>query len=729
MIQFAYPMLLWGLLALTLPPIVHLLLRPQPRPLRFPALALMRTALTSGQRAHRVRNLLLLFTRAALLATAVLLLAGPNCRTAGTDTLDGRSGPQLLIIDDAVRMRARPEYSSDRTFLDEARAQVMESLVQLGSGPPSRSLAVLYSGDQVGAVLTRAIDVLTAELRAPHPLPPHARPLTGALRAAARLALSEPDGVAELLILTDGGRGAWREVEPALLASLRKVRVRVVIPATPLPGNIGVVRAEAATRRHASSTQVPVLASVRGSGAATTARLVLHFGGAAVDRSPPVEVPPGSVATVTLLAPPAGTGPHGLVVAAEPEDGQPFDQQYFVALERARTPEVWIVPPSGANDTHPATAILKNMLAPETLPEGRQRVRAEVLTLPEVSARLFAVTGESGAAARGNQDYSEVEIPTLLVLFAGQEWDPTITEGLIALVQRGASLWLVPAEADGEWPGLRSLVAEEQPQPELLSPATGWYWDPRVPLPLSPEEQGMFQWVRAHRRLRITGPVPETRIAATFRDGLPAVLYRSLGAGRITLLATGVDPEWSDLGTLAAPLLLWLHREVESLVGPPTATAAFLAHAVARDVFTALPTTGLVRVTRLDQSGESVAWIRLEHGVPQSNWPTDAAGLYGVSMTSRAAPDVVYAVNWPTDEFDSSPITVAELRTLLGHEDVEIVTVTEGFVHDVVGRQSGRGSPDLAMLLATALFGLFLLEMLTARTRTRVERAPNTERP
>ena len=92
---FASPALLWGLLAAALPLAIHLLLRRRPRPVDFPAIALVLRAQRRTERRRRLRRLLLLAARTLLLAAVALAIARPRAERPGAAAA---AGPAATVI-------------------------------------------------------------------------------------------------------------------------------------------------------------------------------------------------------------------------------------------------------------------------------------------------------------------------------------------------------------------------------------------------------------------------------------------------------------------------------------------------------------------------------------------------------------------------------------------------------------------------------------------------------
>ena len=202
--SLVHPELLWGILAIAVPVLIHLVLRPRPRRLSFPALVLLHGALLSATRASRLRNLLLLAVRVGLLACAALLLAAPTCAPQ-TGEFRG-SGPVAcaVILDDSLSTSYRPRFGDQLTLLDRARGQALAFVESSEAWPAGSELTILHSGGtRVSAVLSANREALAESLRSGGFDTPNALPLGRALREAAQVLRSSQQGVRRLVVFTD----------------------------------------------------------------------------------------------------------------------------------------------------------------------------------------------------------------------------------------------------------------------------------------------------------------------------------------------------------------------------------------------------------------------------------------------------------------------------------------------------------------------------------------------
>ena len=74
----------------------------------------------------------------------------------------------------------------------------------------------------------------------------------------------------------------------------------------------------------------------------------------------------------------------------------------------------------------------------------------------------------------------------------------------------------------------------------------------------------------------------------------------------------------------------------------------------------------------------------------------------------------MYAVNWPAEEADLTPITPAELVKVLGTEAVTLERVDSSAAMPAQGSGGWLGLPDAGRTLGIVLLVLFVAEMLVA---------------
>jgi Aerotolerance regulator N-terminal len=129
---FVFPLLLGGLVLTGIPVLLHLIVRRKPKRLPFPAFRFLVQQQRSNLRKLRLRHLLLLLLRVALIAGMCLLLARPRLfhRALGLDS--ERPVQAALLFDTSASMEYRS--TDGMTRLDEAKEHARKLLDQLAAG-------------------------------------------------------------------------------------------------------------------------------------------------------------------------------------------------------------------------------------------------------------------------------------------------------------------------------------------------------------------------------------------------------------------------------------------------------------------------------------------------------------------------------------------------------------------------------------------------------------------
>ena len=667
MFAFAFPALLVGAAAAGLPWLIHMILRPRPARVRFPAVSLLHSVLVAGRRASKLRNLWLLMIRTLAVALLAFLLAGPTCRTRG-GAVD-QTGPVagVIVFDDSLSMTYRLD---ERTLAQIAEDQLSQLLSEPQALKSASDWGIVFAGDdgppppfspEIGDVARQFYS---------HAATPHARPLGEAMRRAAAMFSQAPQSRKHLYVFTDLSSHAWRDVPRGILSDVPGVQVTIIAATQEPRPNIAIRRVEGAERIHAASTPVVLRASASAYGAPARCRIIVQQTGAVVARSPMSTVSADASLEIGLSLPPMPHGPHGITLSLEPDDRLSFDRTRFVAVQSGLRPAALMLVSDPSDAAADLTAmIVSNLISPAALDDAMQPVEFNVVTPATLEDAL-------------KRETNLLIIPGDVALSGKSERD------LLSAVQRGAQVILLPTSKDPAviTPAFRPLFSASAFRVRDGG-VTTMTWEPASPL--SDSDEGLAEFVRCavRRRLIVDQPPADVVVHARYADGSPALLSRDRGDGTIWLLTTSPDPQWSDLGTRAAGMLTFFFRLIDRSAGPAGAVADFVVGQQSRRSFAGLRSDGLVRVSRRTDASIPATWVRLAGGVPDRDWPTDSPGLYGIHSTGRAEPAAVYSVNWPAAESDTTPITLDEISAILGTGDVI----------ELLDSQSGRGDRDSAI--------------------------------
>lgn len=263
MIAFLQPLALLGLFAAAIPTVLHLLTRRVPPTVTFPAVRYLAETERRQSRRLKLRHLVLLLLRTALIASVVLAAARPVARMA----VGGAHAPTalVLIVDNSLSSGAVVE---GRRVVDLLAARGREIVPRVDQG--DRLWLMLADGLPRAATPTQALAALEDVAPSPRRLD-----LGRAVRAAAGVAAAQPGLEPEVVVLSDLQRSALSGGEPVA------VRVLAWTPgAVPENRSIDSARAEPGVWSPAGQ----VVASVGGSRRAPAA-LSLSLGGQGLARA------------------------------------------------------------------------------------------------------------------------------------------------------------------------------------------------------------------------------------------------------------------------------------------------------------------------------------------------------------------------------------------------------------------------------------------------------------
>ena len=200
---FVTPTLLGGALLVGVPIVLHLIMRREAQKLRFPALRFIEQRRTLNQHRLRLRHLLLLALRCAVIALLALALARPTLRGSGAAGKEDAAIASVLVFDNSMRMGYE---HANQSRLDRAKELAAWLLEQIPTDGPVT--VVDRSGRQRG----QDIDHTAAELRVERlELSPQVRPMEEALRDATRWLEEKKEYRGEIYVFTDLAAEAWPE--------------------------------------------------------------------------------------------------------------------------------------------------------------------------------------------------------------------------------------------------------------------------------------------------------------------------------------------------------------------------------------------------------------------------------------------------------------------------------------------------------------------------------------
>jgi hypothetical protein len=338
----------------------------------------------------------------------------------------------------------------------------------------------------------------------------------------------------------------------------------------------------------------------------------------------------------------------------EPADALPSDDRWFLNFDMPWSLRLLLVePPSDAPDLPGPGLYLRTALDALAAPPGNHSFHLASRTSKSVTpgdVQTADIVFLAGVPRLTDEVLATLEkrvhAGAGLILFLGPQIDPPFYRDTL---HRPAQ----PAE------GLMPLAigALKQGRPDELRQAA---WSHPILKPLGDPLRGDLRQAQFQKYAALPGPVSSgDAVLARFEDDTPAIVERSLGAGRVLLLNTTADDAWSDLPRrrafvpLVDRMLAYLSAggvRRQFTVGEPINLP--LPAGPAGDVTTVTDPAGVKVPTRVHNTGTQ----RILHLDTASS-----PGIYRVEVAEGANKAWSFAVNAPRD---ASPLAPMDSKTL-----------------------------------------------------------------
>jgi len=527
-VTFLHPLALLGLAAAAIPALLHLLERRIPPEAEFPPLRHISEAERQSARRLKLRHLLLLLLRTALLALIVLAAARPLVPARLPAAAVHQPTALVVIFDNSVSSGV---VIDGRPVLDRLRAVARGSLARAATS--DRLWLVLADGvARAGTreALLAAVDSAGVSWRR--------LDLTAAVRAAARLVNAEPLAAREVHVVSDLQRSA---LGPGRADVPRGVRVLALAPALQAPANrgIGSVRVSDGT---ALVSVVGTPGGRPGAGGGGAGAVTIRVRGRDVGRA---LATPGSVVSVTLPV----EGPGWWVGEAV------LDADELRADDRR--PFVWrVAPPAGVTASSGAGPFVAAAIA--VLEEGQRARRGTDVAIGDqpVGGRVNVVLPPADPALVGPLNRALAAAGARWRLVGGTTGTPgplvTSTVPGIEGVPVTRRYRLEGTGDAGRGTGADSnVLATVNGEPWLVQDGSLLLLGSRLDtawtaLPAGP---GFVPFIDALVNRLARGETPLSEV-----EGAPGVAFRTRGADTVGATVSGPDPRESDL--TPAPIAL-----------------------------------------------------------------------------------------------------------------------------------------------------------------------------
>ena len=661
------PGFLAALAALAIPIVLHLRHRDKDRPQRFPSLMFLQQLPIRTAERRRITDWPLLLLRALSLALLVMAFTRPVFSRAASVERAKRVRAVIVLLDRSLSMGHHDVWP---VAVDSAR-RVISSL-----GINDRVALVLFDDEAEIAqgFMTERSSALAALGKA-RPTSRGTR-FAAALRAARQLAVRAGDATPEVVIITDLQRSGVSGVAGLDLPKGLPVRTVAIRPRSAANTSIASVNIHriVAPLRTMLSADARIISRLGTAPRTLKATLVLNGRATATHD---VTVPATGDARVVFdpVLLPAGRVRGTVTIDT---DALAADDTFHFAFTADDAVKVLLVAPDDA-------------LGEETLYFERALgiSRSPTISIERVRA--------------GRLDTRSLERASLVVLWDSPPPSGAAGDALTAWVHRGGGLVVAAGRRYGAHvPATALLPATITGSADRITDRGGSLGDVRLDHPLFATFRSSPSTLVAARFLRY--PRMEASAAsdviARFDDGLPAVIERREGLGRIVLVAAPLDARSGDF-PLQPAYLPFLQRLVLYTSGRDATTLAlstgqsWLLPGATTEPAVVTPNGAILR-PRHDSAGATVALRE--------------AGVYALyEGRVQGEPIGLVAANAPSEESDLTAVDPREL--LLG---VRQSAPTEEASRDVptLSEVEGRQRLWRALLVVVAL--LLLIETFVA---------------
>ena len=683
---FLYPLFLFGLAAASLPVLIHLLNRRRLKRIRFPAVRFILLSQKRISRSYRLRHWLLLALRTLAVICLALLLANPIFQTGAGLFAGGGPVSLVVILDNSLSMT----WSGDGTGFKRAQEAASLLINGLNDGDRAAVIPTNISGKQTFRLKDQK-DVLLKEI-AGSEIADGSADVAAALSKAYEL-LNQPAGQKEIRVITDMALTGWDQFSVAALKqadpSIPLKVIRIGRKQQPVNGAVREIRLGGAGV--GVNLPLQIEATVVNFGGAEIKELLVQLSIDGQNKEQKLATSPAkgetSVSFQTRIGQP---GAHTGQITLK-KDGFAGNSVAHFALEAQDKLRILLV------DGDSQTSLVQSetfFLTRALNPAGE---RDSSLFLPTVVL-------PDGLNTANLDNYQVVVLSNLATLP-----DPFVTKLQSYLRQGGGLLIFAGDKFSAE--SFNQKLAQALPaqlRDKKTGPESGGEKIDKIDL-THPALQSLADSIlqESLKTVRVWGYQRAAgKALISLANGEPLLLEQKVGAGKVMLMTTSADRDWSDLPvkTVFLPLIQSLTQYLAGgkrgnldagiAVGAKK-ELSFPANAVGRNL----------RVTKPDKQNIEVAIVGAKEGATATVDENDKAGIYRLALPAGGDKDSgapqLYAVNAPFLESRLDEIGAAELAGKLKPIRTEVLDFEQ--LKDG-GKRVDLALPLLAVLIATLLF-------------------------
>ncbi len=558
---FLSPVFLWGLAAISIPVIIHLIHTRKATIKSFTTLRFLKLSYRRTARKSKLTNLLLLLLRIGIIVLLALALARPILKVSPSAIIGANARSSVvLILDNSYSMGYREEGLSRFQRAQKAGIAILDTLKE---GDEVAIIFMNENADSFFKEFTYDIPAAKEALRQVK-LSSRGTEVKKSLEKAYELLRNSDKVNREIYLLTDLQKNSWQSMfENNFLAKEEKAGEKTSVYITSFDqaeaDNVFIEKIELPPQGRAVGLPVELSVKVVNLGPKPVNEiLTLTVDGVKKLQQPVLLLPSGSPRTVKMSYTFSTPGTHTGKVTIKGDQLSQDDSRYFQTRLEDKLPILCV---DGDPSEVPALSESFYLLAalnPAAFP-GAERASAFLprrIELPEL----------------GNQNLLQYRI----VIFANV---PYLKETKVMKVEEylkaGGNLIIflggkVQPKEYNRWEFLPALLVSPQGSPDKKNPfyLSEIDYSNLLFRPFSLPGNGDLTIPKFYQcySLKETGKNPPAQVLARFTNGYPAIIARSYGAGKVLMVNTTADEDWTNL-PLRAVFLPLVHQMVYYLSG------------------------------------------------------------------------------------------------------------------------------------------------------------------
>ena len=569
--SFLNPLLLFGMAAVSVPIIIHLLNRRRFKKVVWAAMRFVQISVEKNKKRMDMEDLILLALRCLLLLLLALALARPAWRDSAAGAFGLAKVTSVILLDNSGSMGMSDGVETRFEQARKAAEQIIDAM------PAGSSVAVYLASDTAKPLLpepTHDLNLARKVVREAQ-LSDRATEMFQPLETAVDTLKGRAAIQKEIYLITDGQNTGWSQLgdiqtlltRAADSGKKENLQTHLVLVGRKGERNLGITDLSLASGLSPVNRPLRFEIAVANTGSTKVENIKVSVqvdDDATADSVVIPEVPAGQTRNASLFARLRTEGWHA-VTAKIGQDQLPFDDQRVLAVRGIKELSALLIDGDPGDEPREAeTFFLRHAMTPVPFAEKADYfIKPRVVTPADLSGIRF-------------DDYEVVVVANVSEITIAQ------AQLLERFVRRGGGLIVFPGPRTNPTFYNERLVRELKLLPAIIGETVGDetqdekfvhfqsknYDHPIVSLWRN-QTAGMIASARFYKYFQLIPPSEDTdqaenasaapKVVLRFDDGNPAMVEQIFGMGRVVQFASTCDIKWNDIAVRPAFVPL-LHR-------------------------------------------------------------------------------------------------------------------------------------------------------------------------